>query len=527
MLITKHRLLNTLNLSTALTGSLIIAGSLILSACGGDANSSGDTTAPVISHVSPNNNAVAHSRKVIITGQAIDDIEVKSVIVINREQTVIATLSENTFSATLAAIPGQNTYSVTVTDTSNNETTSEASFYFGSQASAGGAHSGIIKDQRIYAWGRNNKGQTGIGAFTKLNDDPVTATASHPIVPTLISVPSDTINAENGHREETKFVSLAFNQNASSALDSNGQVWSWGDGKSGQLGLGITDDNLIDDTNYTSPQKISGLANVVAISRGGAHALLLTSDGTVLAFGNNRFGQLGDGSNISQDSPVAVQGLTNIVQISASSTSYALDEAGRLWAWGNNEYGQLVTGGTDSDVHSTPTEITMDEPLISIASGNHHVLALTNSGKVYAWGKNTSSQIGMRPRDQNSVSEIWDEDIITPKLLPWFDDAIAVWAKGNQSFVQRRDGKIYPWGQNMLGTLGIESDANITQPSSPILELGKATDLGNGALHTLAIRNDGSLFSWGWSFEGSLGGGENMINRWSYKLPVLLSLPKN
>ncbi|MBQ0730546.1 MAG: hypothetical protein KBT75_07590 [Oleispira antarctica] len=53
------------------------------------------------------------------------------------------------------------------------------------------------------------------------------------------------------------------------------------------------------------------------------------------------------------------------------------------------------------------------------------------------------------------------------------------------------------------------------------------TDLGNGALHTLAIRNDGSVFSWGWSFEGSLGGGESTIHRWTYRLPLLVSIPES
>lgn len=498
---------------------VIFTSSLLLSACGGDSNNSSkgtnnelpiDITAPIISNVLPNSNAVTHSRKVIITGQASDETELKSVVIINGEDTVIATMTEEAegaFEATLEANAGENNYSVVATDTSNNEATSEASFYFGSQASAGGAHSGVIRNEALYAWGRNNKGQAGIGAITKLSeneDNPGT----HPTAPVLIS--------------DEKFVSLAFNQNASSALDINGEVWSWGDGGYGQLGLGIANDDIVDDTDYTSPQKIENLNDIVAIDRGYYHMLLLKSDGTVLAMGRNSDGQLGDGSDVNQDTPVAVQGLTDIVQISAaSSTSYAIDKDGRLWAWGSNDNGQLANGISDSEIHNTPAEITIAEEVITnVTSGKDHALALTESGKVYAWGLNASSQV-------SEASE--DRYVLTPVLLPWFEDVIAVWANGNQSFIQRIDGKIYPWGQNLDGTLGIESDDNITRPENAIPGLENVADLGNGALHTLAIVNnedntDSSVYSWGWSFEGSLGGGSEQLNIWTYVTPTELTV---
>ncbi|HCM06247.1 MAG TPA: hypothetical protein DIC30_09580, partial [Oceanospirillales bacterium] len=269
MLIKKYLPLNTLSLGLLLTSSIM------LTACGGDST---DSTAPSISNLHPNNNEVTQSRQVIITGQASDDVELKSVVIISEEQSITAEINDGSFSATLEASAGQNTYSVIATDISGNETSSEESFYFGAQASAGGAHSAIIKNERIYAWGRNNKGQAGIGAITTINDDPETASAAHPTTPTLISVPSDTSSLIDS--EETHFVSLAFNQNASSALDVNGQVWSWGDGDDGQLGLGIADDDLVDETNYTSPQKIENLSDIVSISRGYDHMLLLKSDGT-------------------------------------------------------------------------------------------------------------------------------------------------------------------------------------------------------------------------------------------------------
>lgn len=514
----------------ALFLNIVLAGSLLLTACGGSKNSvtdnsstdkspeapvesAIDTIAPIISSLEPNNNAASHSRKVIITGLANDDIELKSVVINSGEQSVIATLNAGAFTATISAQAGENTYSVIATDTSGNVASSQASFYFGSQASAGGAHSGVIKNGKTYLWGRNNKGQAGIGVITKISDNTDATPAVHPVTPILMP--------------DAQFVSLALAQNSSSALDVNGEVWSWGYGKNGQLGLGIADDGIIDSSDHNSPVKIAGLSNIVAISRSNNHALLLKNDGTLLVFGDNSKGQLGDGTTEHKDSPVAINGLSNIVQISASAASYAIDEDGRLWAWGSNRYGQLGNGVKDSDVHHTPVQVAIGEPIISIASGKGHIIALAESGNVYGWGLNSSSQVGMRPKDTTTADEVWDADILAPKRLPWIDNAVAIWAKGNQSFVKRSDGKIYPWGQNMMGTLGIEVDDNVTQPSSPILGLNNVADLGNGPLHTLAIRHDGEVFAWGWSFEGSLGGGESTIHRWTYKLPIAITVGQN
>ncbi|MFQ3231975.1 RCC1 domain-containing protein [Reinekea sp.] len=498
----------------------ILASAFLLQACGPSENSSNSTTlneiapdtiSPKISQVFPRNGMGIQSMLVVVRGEVVDDSPLKSVVVSNETESVVAQLDGEQFSAEMNALPGGNRYTITAIDEANNETIFSDSFYFGARLSAGGAHSGILKDQAIYAWGRNNKGQAGIGFITSIRDDPASAEAPHPMAPILISAPSLS-------GEETKFVSLAFNQNASSALDVDGNVWSWGVGDDGQLGLGVANDGLIDEIDGTSPQQIIGVTNIVAISRGLDHALLLKGDGTVLAFGDNNAGQLGDGSTDSSDSPIIVNGLSNIVQISASIGSFALDRDGRVWAWGSNKYGQLANGVKDTDAHSIPTQIPINEPVLSLASGKGHVLALTHSGTVYAWGLNASSQVGM-----NETGD-WGGYVYEPKLLPWFDDAIAVWAKGNQSFVQRSDGKVYPWGQNMLGTLGIEQDGNVETPNSAVFGLENVIDLGNGALHTLALNADNQFFSWGWSFEGSLGGGESTINAWTYRLPLFLSI---
>jgi alpha-tubulin suppressor-like RCC1 family protein len=77
----------------------------------------------------------------------------------------------------------------------------------------------------------------------------------------------------------------------------------------------------------------------------------------------------------------------------------------------------------------------------------------------------------------------------------------------------------------MLGTLGVEADGNVEAPDSALFGLENVRSFGIGALHGVSLRQDNQLFAWGWSFEGSLGGGESTIDRWGYRIPVLVTLP--
>ena len=463
-----------------------------------------DTEAPTLSMVFPSN---GHATQALVTTMRIhaeDNQLIESVIVVLDDQEVIAELDNDQYQARLTLVPGANSYTVTATDSAGNETSETHTTYFGKQVAGGNSHSGAIRNNGLYTWGRNNYGQTGLGFESDPRKD--INLEQHPFSPALVTT-------------DTTFVSLAFGQNTSAALADNGTVWAWGDGSHGQLGQGIENTALNEDDS-SIPLQVQGINDAVSVVRGYNQTLILHSDGSVSAFGENKYGQLGDGTTDNRDIPVK-PALSNIVQIaSGASFSLAVDSDGRVWSWGRNNDGQLGLGMSDSDAHPSPTQVTINEPIEAVIAGKAHVLALARSGTVYGWGLNFSSQIGMYDRD--NVDPDWPKEIVSPKKLPWFTDAVAVWANGNQSFAERQNGQVYPWGQNMMGTLGVEFDGNVQAPSSSVFGFNQVVDLGNGALHTIGMRQDSNVFSWGWSFQGSLGGGEGTIDLWSYRVPTLV-----
>ena len=139
---------------------------------------------------------------------------------------------------------------------------------------------------------------------------------------------------------------------------------------------------------------VINLADVQAVSAGGCHSMALTRDGQVFAWGyNNEYGQLGDGTDETRSTPVAVQDLEDVISISAAGDhSMALTRDGNVFAWGYNKYGQLGDGTRENRL--TPVAIQDLEDVISISAGGDHSMALTRDCKVFAWGDNDYGQLG-------------------------------------------------------------------------------------------------------------------------------------
>ena len=506
---------------------MAIGVSLLLVGCGSSTSQEKDTTPPVLkTSMSDTEDIVAHSSIWKFDGKVTDDGTFETLVLELNDEIREIEVDEGRFAVSAALKAGANRYRLTAKDRSDNNTTLSGTVYLGGTTAAGGSHSGAIYNGALYTWGRNNYGQTGLGYTSKLDDN---SSGLHPITPARVSIPGT-----------NQLVALSFNQNFSVALDETGSVWSWGYNKNGELGRGDSTD--ICGSSATEPDcildigQVDHLTDIVSVSAGYSHTLALRSDGTVWAFGSNNDGELGHGDTNSTTEPVQVlwdgnQPVT-ITQISAGSNfSCALDEQGRLWAWGKDNYGQLGQGSEGED-RLTPIQVPFADgvKIISVATGKGHVLALDEKGTVYGWGLNASSQVGYYGYQYKETEDAWERYVLSPRVVisaAQENPVINVFANGNSSYLLRADGKIYPWGQyGETDESGKTSYANLDVPEDKLTAITSVKDVAAGALHLVAVQSDATIFTWRWSFEGSLGGGESVVDRWMYNYPVKQVFPE-
>ncbi|MDR4509236.1 MAG: hypothetical protein MRJ65_13595 [Candidatus Brocadiaceae bacterium] len=273
-------------------------------------------------------------------------------------------------------------------------------------------------------------------------------------------------------------------------MKSDGTVWVCGE----NLGDPLAQRRTYPEISAT-PTKIHNLKNIVAIASGWEHNLALKSDGTVWAWGNNHFGQLGNGNVTEGSAPVQTQKLSNITDITAGFYhSIALKSDGTVWVWGNNETGQLGNGNTENN--SIPMHLQGLHDIIAIASGNHHNLALQKDGTVWAWGANGYGQLGNGKM----------EDFSTLVAVEGISNITAIAAGNNHSFALHSDGTVWAWGYNKYGQLGSGTTSNSSIPLQ-IIDLKSVIAISAGGYHGIALQSDGVVQAFGYNRSGQLGNG--------------------
>ncbi|MFJ6185256.1 RCC1 domain-containing protein [Streptomyces sp. NPDC092295] len=278
---------------------------------------------------------------------------------------------------------------------------------------------------------------------------------------------------------------------------------AWGNNRAGQLGDGTWTDFR------TSATTVLGLtsAEVVKIAAGGkssatGHGLALLTDRTVQSWGANNSGQLGDGSVFSHNAPGQVVNLSHATDIAAGGThSLALLADQTLVAWGQNNYGQLGNG-TNMD-SSVPVRVEGLNKVIAIAAGLSHSLALREDGTVWAWGHNTNGQLGDgTSASRNVASRVSELAGVT---------LIAAGANHNFALVggPGSGGVVMAWGHNATGQLGDDSTTNRYTPvKTQDAWSGDVSRIAAGCHHSLAVTGpDSTLHAWGKNTSGQLGDG--------------------
>ncbi|MDQ7075579.1 MAG: hypothetical protein Q9O24_10620 [Gammaproteobacteria bacterium] len=262
-------------------------------------------------------------------------------------------------------------------------------------------------------------------------------------------------------------------------MKTDGSVWSWGGNWHGELGDGTT-------TQSTRPVQVVGLNNVIAVSRAAKTDTVaaLKADGSVWCWGQNQYGQLGNGTQI--DSLTAVQSnISNVIAIATGPADVmALKKDGTVWAWGDNLYWKF--GSTSTASAGGVFQVLGISNVVAIASGSYHALYLKADGSVWLSGR------------MGSVSHR------TPTQVANLSQVVEITAGQEYSLARKKDGSVWAWGANYYGNLG---DNTTTERLTPvqITGLNQVVDLAANLFHSLAVKADGTVWSWGSNTAGQLG----------------------
>jgi len=298
----------------------------------------------------------------------------------------------------------------------------------------------------------------------------------------------------------------AAGQHNSYAIKYDGTLWAWGDNQYGQLGKGNFNSTI---QNYT-PKKVGTNNDWKYVSAGYFHVIAIKNNGTLWAWGRNNNGQLGDGTTTNRNVPIQIGTDNDWVSVKGGGLhSLALKSNGSLWAWGSNNVGQL---GEISFNTYIPFQVGIDYDWKQITCGDYHSGAVKQNGTLWMWGYNNSGQLG--------TGTITNEDF--PVQIGTDNDWKDVSAGYGFTNAIKLNGTIWCFGDNLNG-------AFINNPNNPILtpimsnNSSENNNIISGYNNSIIIKNDGTISTLGINQFGQLGNG---TATWTPNyIPIQVSCP--
>jgi alpha-tubulin suppressor-like RCC1 family protein len=288
-------------------------------------------------------------------------------------------------------------------------------------------------------------------------------------------------------------------------------ILAWGSNAYGELGNGTT-------TDSSTPAPVQHLPSGAKYTtvRCLLFSLAVTTSGQVYAWGNNGSGELGDGTTTNRLTPVPVK-LPTGVKVTAVRAggvfALGLTSTGKVYAWGSNAAGELGNGTTKTRLKPVPVTLPKGVTVKAISAGFENGLALTSTGRVLAWGAGAAGQLGDGSTKRRLVPDY--------VRLPAHTTATSIAAGSLMDFAATSAGKLLAWGSNSYG-LG---DGTTKQRNTPVpVKLPKGVKVvaaTAGLQHVLALTTGGRVLAWGLNMSGQLGDGTT-TNR---LVPVFAKLP--
>ena len=346
-------------------------------------------------------------------------------------------------------------------------------FMHGRKIRSSGETRSTLVGAKLFTWGRN---ELGLG---------MRGTTSHTSSPEQVGSLTDWAVFTTG---------VKYN---SFAIKTNGTMWGCGDNTFGGVG------DSTSGTNRSSPVQIGSATDWVTLGQSnsagtGGHGAAVNADGKAYCWGKGNHGRLGLGNTTAYSSPAQLGSLTDWSRIlKMQQSTMAVKSDGTLWAVGGmNQHGQLALG--DTTYRSSPVQVgaLTDWLNAEFSCGQETMSAVKTDGTLWAWGQNDQGQLGLGDTTNRS------SPVQVGGKTDWRHTFTAY---GKSIFAVNASGKLYAWGKNSLGFLGL---GNTTAYSSPV-QVGSLTDWEDGGCYYTpqAIKSDHTVWTWGPGSQGSLGRG--------------------